>query len=77
MSENKGIEIYAQMGGIPLLVIVEDEKDIEKINENPLGKGKRYIFAHVMGTRPQKTPITWINEKGKMEQVTGRLKLKS
>lgn len=77
MSENKGIEFYAQMGGIPRLVIVEDEDDIKKINENPLRKGERYIFARVMGTRPQKTPITWINEKGKMKQVTARLKLKS
>lgn len=74
MNDGQILDFYAQMGGNPLLVTVEGEEDIKKIENIPLGKGKRYIFAHVIGTRPQKTPITWIDIKGKMQQVTGRIK---
>ncbi len=66
-------EIYAQMGGLQLKVVVEGKENIEKMEKNPLKNGSRYIFARVMGTRPLKSNITWIREDGKLMQVPGRI----
>lgn len=66
-------EIYAQMGGLQLRIAVEGKENIEKMEKNPPRRGSRYIFARVMGTRPSKSNITWINKNGKLMQVPGRI----
>ncbi len=66
-------EIYAQMGGLQLRIVVEGEKNIEKMEKNPIRNSSRYIFTRVMGTRPSKSNITWMNKDGKLMQVPGSI----
>jgi len=64
------IEIYAQMGGLQLKIVVEGKENIEKMEKNPTNG--RYIFARIMGTRPKKSNITWVS-KGRLMQVPGHI----